>query len=215
MNSTKNSTLGLDFFLSEPADADEFNQLAGNPNACVSDANNNVKYRSTYPGIRAAFVEKLAEFTGEPRKTKPKKNAAGEAVTKDGEPVLVTAETEKTYYNRLLLGKYEEVDRDPLTKEEAQSLMDELQKESPDTFVLDPTPATRSTKAPKEIEGAADNILARIEAGETDGEKVFTNIAAVLGAEVETLGEFSRENLVAALVAVKTKEDRERADRFA
>lgn len=216
MRKTEYSTLGLNFFITEPATPDEFDKLAGKVGACVEDANSNVNYRSTFPGVRAALCEELEALTGEPRKTRDKKNAKGEVVTdKDGKPVQTPAETEKAYYNRLLAGNYEVADRAPLEESEAQAVLTKLQQDRPELFVMDPTPAERSKKAPKEIESAADSLLARVEAGETTGDKIFSNIAAELGCEPSAFGEFSRDSLVAALVAIKEKEDRERSDRFA
>jgi len=211
---TQYTSIGLSFLLTEPESAEEFDKLAGSVGACVSEANSNVGYRSTSPAIRAALCVALAALTGEPRKSKGKVNSKGEAVMVNGEQDTVPDETEKAYVNRLLSGQYLVADRAPLTKDEAQGVMNKLQAEKPELFVLDPSTTERSKKAPKEIELAADQIVAAIESGATSFERVFNNVANSIGCDVEELGEHNRDNLVSALVRDANKQAQDRANKF-
>jgi len=209
MKSNQNNILGLVCMIDEPETALEFDAVGG-PNSCVREAVNNINYRSTYPGIRAALCVALIAATGEPRKGEAKTDKSGNPVLKDGEQAFDWKETEKDYLNRLYAGKFEVADRPALTQGEAQSVLNQLMSDQPDLFVCDPSPSSRSKKAPKEIENAADVLMARYEQGQGTIEGTFEKLAAVLGCEAR-----DRDNLVAALLAVKQKEARETADRFA
>lgn len=214
MKSNQNNILGLTCLISEPETAVEFDAVGG-PNSCVAEAVNNINYRSTYPSIRAALCLALIAATGEPRKGEPKTDKSGNPVLKDGEQQFTWSETEKDYLNRLYAGKFEVADRPALTQGEAQDVLNQLMRDQPDLFVCDPSPSSRSKKAPKEIENAADVLMARFEQGQGSIESTFEKLAEALGCEVESLGTPNRDNLVSALLAVRQKEARETADRFA
>jgi hypothetical protein len=215
MRKSENSTMSLKFFVTEPDSAEEFDKLAGSLGACVSDANNNVKYRSTYPGIRAALCEALEVYTGEPRRSKEKKNSKGEIVAVNGVAQSAPSETEKAYYDRLLAGRYDVAsERAPLTEGEAQNILSELAKSQADLFIVSPAATERSKKMPKDITSNADSIMAYVESGTTTIERVFDNIAADLGVDVDQLGDPSYDTLCSALVSVKDKQARDAAAKF-
>lgn len=56
--------MGLDFQLEVPSTVDEYNTLAKDLNACLSEAILNVVYRSTLPDIRTRFITALEAATG-------------------------------------------------------------------------------------------------------------------------------------------------------
>lgn len=193
-----NNTLGLSVSVEVPENSEEFDKLAGRPGACVDEANRNVLYRGWNHEFRATLCEELAKETGVERKTK--------TVGEGDNAKEVPAETEKVYYNRLIAEGH-------IDTEKAQEIATRIAP----SIKFDPAPAQRSKKAPKEIEAAATNILAAIEAGQTDEATVKSKIAKAL--EIEDFDavygeELSQETLVAALVADKEKQDRERNARF-
>jgi hypothetical protein len=186
--------LGLSATISVSENQDEFNLLAGSPDACHNEALNNVLYRGVYPELRAKLSEKLEAETEVPRGSKT--NEAGKSTY---------IETEQTYYNRLIANGH-------VTEERAQELMDEVSLE----VVFDPSPSRRRSGAPKEIVAAAEGILDAIKAGQSTEERVGSKLAAAVGAAdfVERFGKFSLESVTAALVAHKEITDRERKNAF-
>ena len=193
-----NNTLDLTFPVTVPKTASAFDRMAGRTGACVEEAVRNVIYRGVNHDFRAALCERLEAETGEPRKS----HEEGEGEKKR----TVYDETEKQYKARLIVEGHTD-------DEQCQLFANEIGK----TIVFDPSPSSRSKKAPKEIENAADNLLAAIEGdstGSTTAETVAGKIASRLGiaAFADSFGEWSRDSLIAALVALKEKEDRERTN---
>lgn len=184
-----------------PETPEEFDSLGG-PGTCLREATNNVVYRKWNHDFRGALCERLVEETGVARATIIKKDDEGKEVE-----VLDPSETEKKYYNSLIAaGK--------LTEEQAQIIANEVAE----SIAFDPTPSKRSKKVPKEITVAATNILAAVDAGQVDEEKVIANFSAALDITPEDFtarfGEFGEEAVIAALIADADKQERERASRF-
>lgn len=178
-----------------PSTAEEFDQLAGRTGACVDEASKNVIYRSWNHDFREAFCEALEAETGEPRKS----HEEGEGDKKK----VVYDEKEAPYYNRLIADKH-------ITEEAAQSIANTVAA----GIKFDPTPAKRGGKAPKELVLLVDNAFTAIESAEhpLTAEKFAANLAGRLGIDDfdSQFGELTKESAVAALVAIKDKEARDR-----
>lgn len=86
---------GLVFKHEVPSSVEEFDQNAKKAGACLEEATNNVVYRSSLAEFRASMCEKLEEKYKEPRKTK----VSGK--NKAGEDIVVFAETENDYIERV------------------------------------------------------------------------------------------------------------------
>jgi len=191
----QNKSLDLNFTVMVPESAEEFDRLAGVTGACVGEANRNVIYRSVNHEFRDKLCERMENETGVPRESKTSKKA-------DGTEVTEYTENEKAYINRLLAGKH--IDEDKM-----QLIATEVGK----TCIFDPSPSTRTTKIPKEIASAAADILFAVSEKKTTPDRVMANFAAVLGVDFQgAYGAFSEDSVAKALIALRDKQARERAN---
>lgn len=187
-------TLGLTANIKVSENAEEFNKLAGSPDACHNEALNNVLYRSTYPELRAQFCEALEKKTGIARGTKDS--------DKEGSKSVSYTETEQVYYNRLLGAGH-------ISEEDAQELMDAVAA----SVEFDPSPSRRRSAAPKEVLAAAEEIVNAVGDNTEAQARSMSKFEAALdlnaGGFIARFGAFGLESVVAALLAHKEKMTRD------
>lgn len=135
MKDTTIRSLGLDLAVKVPESVDEFNTLAGNANACLDEATNNILYRSWLADFRSTYCEKLETTAGIERKTRD----TGKKDTK-GEPVLVYDESEAEFVKRVCAEKGVEITA-------FKSLADEVAA----GIAFDPKATERKTAGPKKL----------------------------------------------------------------
>lgn len=198
MKPYQNSTLGFTLLLQAFATAEEFDQAGGRVGLCVEEANRNLIYRSWNPEFRDTFCEELEKLSKINRKTKVEKKA-------DGTDKIVIDEKEVAYVNRVRL-------ESDLTEEDLQELAERVAS----GIKLDPSPSTRSKKAPKEIVAAAETIMSNIEAGATTALIVGGKFADKLGIDdfVAAYGEVSVESLTMALQEIEAQRTRSMAAEY-
>lgn len=192
-----NRTLGLKVNVMVPSTVEEYDTLAGSPGVCLTSAIANGIYKQWNHEFRDALCETLVKQTGVEMLSRKEKS-------KDGSEKLVKTETEQSYVDRLLAdGK--------ITDGELQKLADAVAAE----IKFDPSPSTRQRKAPKEIQNNAAAIMAAVTAGQSSAKVVAKKLGDELGVKfADAFGEFNEESVIAALMAIKAKEDRDRISRF-
>jgi hypothetical protein len=195
MKTYMNKSLGQTVPVQVPSNAEEFDQLAGRTGACVDEANRNVIYRGWNHAFREAFCDALEQETGIERE--------GEDQGEGDKKKFVYTEKEQPYINRLLS-----------TGAISEEAMQQIASTVGEGIKFDPSPSTRSKKAPKEIVALVDNAFIAIE---DDGhalteEKFAGNLAQRLGIDTfeSQFGELTKESAITALQAIKEKEQRER-----
>ena len=166
MKTAKYSSLGLDVNLSVPETVEEFDQNAGKPGACLSEATNNVVYRGSLADFRYHFlhgvdqkeidadkdhkqfvegttpIQGVEALTKIERKTVPVLDKAGKPVVRDGVEVETfdPEDSEAKYFKRVLAE----------TKTEAtayQSVADAVAK----ALVFDASASERKSGLPKKL----------------------------------------------------------------
>lgn len=160
----KTSSLGYKLTFNGPGTVEEYDQLAGRPNACLEDAVDNEIFRGTLPEWADPFVAALEKLTGIKRNvdadaTEKAKNAAksDEARAK----VKDVLEKPKAFNNRVkaLVEKGEVPHSEtgtPLTVADLQALA----QATADSISINPAPSRRQGAPKKDLLEKADNLLA-------------------------------------------------------
>lgn len=194
MKVEQNKTLGIVVNVNVPANAEEFDQMAGRPGACVDDANRNVIYRSWNHDFRKELCATLEKETGEERHSET--TGEGDKAKK------VYTEKEQAYVNRL-------IGENHIDEEKLQLTANAVAKD----IIFDPAPSERSKKVPQNIQNAANSILAAVEAGESTAETSMEKFQNALGIEdfATSFGEFGEASVIKALLAHARKLEAEAA----
>lgn len=193
---TQVKSIGFNLPVDVPATAAEFDALAKREGACVTEANNNVLYRSYLAEFRDEFVDALSTKFGIERKTK----VTGK--TKTGADVVSYDETEVEFVKRVAAAQGVET-----------SAFESLALEVNAKLKFDPSATERKASAPKKPLKKFLEAVATIEA--TNGlpglEKAAKNTGAYIGQQVvmdfstpETT-QASREKLALAIKAYADK----------
>lgn len=193
------NSLTLDVTLSVPSTVDEFDKLAKKPGTCLSEAVNNVVYRSILNELRDTFlhgraaipavaatattpaqpglagIRGLDDITGISRKETA-------AVDKDGKPrkdskgvpIMVYDENEAVFFKRVCAQKGWTTPE--LVKQNCQALMDTVAA----AMVFDPAASERQPAGPKKLpqiyRDSAANILSKAD---------LATVQAKLGAKLK------------------------------
>ncbi len=185
-NTIKKSTLGFAILISGiPASAAEFDEMAGETGACLSDAVDNVIYRNYLSNLRPEIVKAAEKEFGIPRKSE-----------KVGDSEIF--EKDKTFIDRLV--KVEGV---------SQPALNELAQRVADSRPFSVQPSVSGGRIAKRYLDQADEVIAHVDNNaEGDYTKFIANITARNPGFLFTLdadGAPSRESIGHAL---KTEEDR-------
>lgn len=161
----KNNTLKLAVTVRGcPESADEFDKLAGKAGAALMEAVNNVIWRKWNPEFRSKLIERLTpEFGALQNKLDKSGNPVQIGTDEESGEAIYAKETEKDYVDRIQAeGKVSKADLQVIAQEVA------------DKIPFDPS-TSESTPAKKFVD-AAENVLARVKAGE----KSISDIVAKL-----------------------------------
>lgn len=224
MKEATKEVLGLNFTIHNvPETETEFNTLAGTrpdgQSPVLFEASNNIFYRSTFPDIRAEFLERLEKLTGIMRKTKPgpnKKDGSAGADQYD--------ETEGKYFARVCATfKPEGATEVGVDKKYFQFLADEVssakktKKEGETTITLDeflisfdPSAASRGTgetKIAKVYLDAASDFLKKDAAWQARAKANLEKLNPGVSIDENEDGTLKAESVA---VAIKANEDRKR-----
>jgi len=178
MTQQEYKSLGLAVKFEVPASVDEFDSNAKKVGACLSEAINNIVYRTSLAQFRDEFlhgrkgdaekgitaVEGVEAMTGIARKTDPVMKD-GKPVVEDGEPVTTYAESEAKYFNRVLVqlvadGKYP-------SEEEALASFQRMADETAAGIKFDASASERKATGPKKLAQKFKVVAARILANGT------------------------------------------------
>lgn len=192
-----NSLLGVKIPVEGPADEETYNQMSGDPDACMSAAMSQAFYRYYNGDVRPLVAEKLEEVTGikrrqDTRRTKKVKGPDGEMTE---EPILIT---EQVFVNELL-------ESNAITEDQLEKVVLEVAAAYGPIRI---TPDTgRSSKPAKQWMEQATAILAGMDAGtfkDANGQPVSVEAfqdqwSSLNGQPFSNLGEWSKETLARAL----------------
>lgn len=189
MKSQLVKTLGYQISVSVPDSVQEFDRLAKAEGVCLEQANRNVIYRSVLAEFRSLFTEALESLTKISRKTKDtgktrkvKTEAADGSVTETEEAIVVWAETESEYEDRVVQTI---ASQESLTAEAVKSRFQALADKIAATLPFDPSESEKTPAGPKKVSAAVLAVAQKIiDAGRADA--VAANLATKLGIPVDS-----------------------------
>jgi hypothetical protein len=188
MKSQLVKTLGYQISVQVPESVQEFDRLAKAEGTCLEQANRNVIYRSVLAEFRSLFCDALESATKISRKTKDtgkvrkvKQEAADGTITETEEAIVVWAETEAEFEDRVVqtLARDENLSPEAI-KSRFQALADKLAA----TLPFDPSESEKTPAGPKKVSAAVTAVAQKIiDAGRA--EAVAANLSTKLGIPVE------------------------------
>jgi len=182
-------TLGYQISVSVPDSVQEFDRLAKAEGTCLEQANRNVIYRSVLAEFRSLFCDALESATKIARKTKDtgktrktKVEAADGSVTESEEAIVVWAETEGEFEDRVI----QTIARDEsLSPEAVKTRFQEMADKLAATLPFDPSESEKSPAGPKKVSASILAVAQKIiDAGR--GEAVAASLATKLGIPVDS-----------------------------
>lgn len=191
------NSLGLKWPINVPETVDEAAQKAGGEAKVVEIFNDHVVYHNTLSGIRADFVDAVAQATGIARKTK----VVGKTKGENPEDILAPAESESEYIERVCAERGHDV-----------SAFAHLQQAVLEKNPFDATARERSAPKPK-TPTKGDYALADkvIEAGADKLAAVVSMLASKVGHEVGT----DRDSVARAIMENRRAEEAALAEKQA
>ena len=190
-------TLGFTININVPSSVEEFDQLAKKVGACLNEAVKNVIYRGVLNTFRAKFVEAVEAETSIARKTKPTGKFEKDDAGKDTEvPILVYAETEGDYFDRVLAN--------PDAPRTLESFTDLANRIAAD-LVFDPSESEKKPAGPKKLSKAVlDAAKTIIDAGKADA------VAAMLATKLGITVDSTQESLARAIAEDQRRKNAEK-----
>lgn len=181
-------TLGYQITVSVPDSVEEFDRLAKAVGTCLEQANRNVIYRSVLAEFRSLFCDTLETITKISRKTKDtgktrkvKTEGPDGSVTETEEAIVVWAETETEYEDRVIqtIASSEGTTAEAV-KTRFQATADKLAA----TLRFDPSESEKAPAGPKKVPAAMLTVAQKlIDTGRAA--VVAESLATKLGIPVE------------------------------